>query len=211
MRHLPRAAPRHRPRREDITTRCLSLRPGDTPGMANFVSRRVQNQGQRRTKGQCLTLSGTIEARGAFTAAHVPIYPAYINASAAGRQHGRHGTGGTARAARHGRHGTGGTAPAARHRRHGTGGTGGTGCGTSALRAPLPTGGHGETSGLELFQGGVRQQQVLDTVVAAEIDFGLGVGTVAVRGQNGAETVLVMIDQVPWPQRGYGPGYYPPR
>src|SRR5216683_1510634 len=45
---------------------------------------------------------------------------------------------------------------------------------------------------LELLQGGVAQDEVLDAVLAAEIDLGFGVVTVAVHGNDCAEAELIV-------------------
>src|ERR1017187_3514916 len=73
----------------------------------------------------------------------------------------------------------------------------------TTLMAPMPS--SSCYSLLQLLDGRVAQHQVLDTVIAAEIDLGFRVVARALDGQDRAQPVRVVRHLVPWRQ-----GRHPP-
>ena len=78
------------------------------------------------------------------------------------------------------------------------------GCRGFARQRPAPGAALGDRA-LQLLQRGVTEHQVLDAVVGTEVDFRLGLITVAVRGHHRAEAELVVGHHVPRRQRGHRP------
>src|SRR5690348_12524142 len=58
----------------------------------------------------------------------------------------------------------------------------------------------------ELLERGVAQDQVLDPVIAAEVDLRFRVVAAAFHGQDPAQAVGVVVDDVAGGQHGHGPG-----